>query len=331
MDGVSAPGGGTTGTSGREPATGAEDSATATGAEPKAAPTGSGPAGAGATWVVVGPYPPSADPGAGAALEAARQRLRAGHRVRVISPVPTAAAEHAHLLGRPGLHTIHRACQGAAGLWLRLQPGIGPTPGASRLEALAERARLARVLRSVPESVVDVGDVRLLPGGRAGRLVLDAASRFVVDDQATRDVLVANGADPGKVQVRDGQPGGWLRIDGDGARPLAPPVGADADDDRAPVPALELPPSLDRRSLEDVIGARAAALPVAAHEDPAGALRAVGVLALPAPPPGPKGVVAKVVFRLTAWLLRPIVDHVNRLHAATIDAVERTTERSAQR
>lgn len=152
-------------------------------------------------WLVVGPYPPERGTGAEAARTFVEERLRAGDHVHVVSPRPTAAHQHAPLDSFGGLKLLRdiAAAQRADGIWLRIEPGIVLRPGTDRRRGLAERAVLALLLRRFRERIFDVGDVGLLPGGRAGRPVLQAATRFVTHRAADADALVLHGADPARV------------------------------------------------------------------------------------------------------------------------------------
>jgi hypothetical protein len=108
--------------------------------------------------------------------------------------------------------------EGADGLWLRVEPGILLQPTTDRRRALVERLALAALLRRFRTSVLDVSDVGLLPGGRAGRPVFAAATRFVVQTEAAAATLVANGAPAEKV-VRAAE----SDIDAVASAPGAPP------------------------------------------------------------------------------------------------------------
>ena len=160
-------------------------------------------------WLVVGPYPPERGTGAEAARTFVEERLRAGDHVHVVSPRPTAAHEHASLDSFGGLKLLRdiAIAQRADGIWLRIEPGIVLRPGTDRRRGLAERAALALLLRRFRERIFDVGDVGLLPGGRAGRPVLQAATRFVTHRAADADALVLHGADPARVhRAGDAEP-----------------------------------------------------------------------------------------------------------------------------
>jgi len=160
-------------------------------------------------WLVVGPYPPERGTGAEAARAFVEARLRAGDHVHVVSPRPTAAHQHADLASFRGLRVLRDVAkaQRADGIWLRVEPGIVLSPGTDRRRGLAERAALVLWLRRFRERIFDVGDVGLLPGGRAGRPVLAAATRFVAHRAADAEALVLHGADPARVQrATDGEP-----------------------------------------------------------------------------------------------------------------------------
>lgn len=160
-------------------------------------------------WLVVGPYPPERGTGAEAARTFVEERLRAGDHVHVVSPRPTAAHQHASLDSFGGLKLLREIAiaQRADGIWLRIEPGIVLRPGTDRRRGLAERAALVLLLRRFRERIFDVGDVGLLPGGRAGRPVLQAATRFVTHRAADADALVLHGADPERVhRAGDAEP-----------------------------------------------------------------------------------------------------------------------------
>jgi hypothetical protein len=159
-------------------------------------------------WLVVGPYPPEQGSGPAAASAFVADRLASGDTVHAVSPRPTAAHDHRPLDGLPAIWGLARSArtERADGLWVRLEPGILLRHGTSRGRALVERAALALLLRRFTTSVVDVGDVGLLPGGRAGRPVLAAATRFVTHSEQATATLLANGAPAAKVTQADDAP-----------------------------------------------------------------------------------------------------------------------------
>jgi len=156
-------------------------------------------------WLIVGPYPPEQGSGPAAAAAMVADRLAAGDTVHVVSPRPSAAHTHAPLVGLRAVRELARLArhERADGLWLRIEPGIVLRPGTGRAQALVERAALALLLRRFEQGVIDVGDVGLLPGGRAGRPVFAAVTQLVVHDESTAATLVANGAPAAKVVRRD--------------------------------------------------------------------------------------------------------------------------------
>lgn len=155
-------------------------------------------------WLVVGPYPPERGSGAEAAAAFVAERLAAGDSIHAVSPRPTAAHVHHALDGLSGVKTLWRIAreEQTDGLWLRVDSGIVLRAGIDQKRALVERAAFALFLRRFDQSVLDVGDVGLLPGGRAGRPVLSAASRFVAHREQDAAALLSNGAPPERVQQR---------------------------------------------------------------------------------------------------------------------------------
>lgn len=209
-------------------------------------------------WLVIGPFPPERGTGAEAARTFVEERLRAGDHVHVVSPRPTAAHQHAPLDSFGGLKLLREIAiaQRADGIWLRIEPGIVLRPGTNRRRGLAERVALALLLRRFRERIFDVGDVGLLPGGRAGRPVLQAATRFVTHRAADADALVLHGADPARVhRAGDADPGPTPTPGG------APPIAT------TPVsyPPADLVRDLpaERQAIEEAVRARAEQLAAA--------------------------------------------------------------------
>lgn len=210
-------------------------------------------------WLVVGPYPPERGTGAEAARAFVEQRLQAGDAVHVVSPRPSAAHEHAALESFGGLRVLwelgraHRA----DGIWLRIEPGIVLRPGTDRRRGLVERAALGLLLRRFRKRIFDVGDVGLLPGGRAGRPVLSAATGFVTHRDADADALVAHGADPARVQ---------RAIEGDPAPAPDAPVPVPVEPTSYPPADLVADLPADRSVVESAVRARAEQLRAARAE-----------------------------------------------------------------
>lgn len=208
-------------------------------------------------WVIVGPYPPERGEGPVVTAAVAAAHLDAGDQVTVISPRPSAAHHHRELVGREALRRLHADVGPGDGFWARVEPGILLTRSPSRVEAILERVLLRRVLRRAGRSVLDVGDVALFPGGRAGALVFDSVDQLVVHDLAERDALVAAGASPHKVVLHDEAPAPQHDEQGSGTTPAevvleVPP----------PVELQALPADAGRAAIEAAVRRRAADAPL---------------------------------------------------------------------
>lgn len=203
-------------------------------------------------WVIVGPFAPERGDGPDAAVAAAAARLRAGDDVLTVAPRPSAAHLHQPLVGRSGWRRLAQLLEPGDGLWVRLEPGVLFTRTPGRVEALVERAGFRWAVRRCRRVVVDVGDVALLPGGRAGALAFAAIDELVAHSEADRQALLAAGARPDALagpqrpDAPDESADGLLE-----ARPAAPPLGP-----------VVLPPGAGREAIEQLVRARAVAAPV---------------------------------------------------------------------
>ncbi len=203
-------------------------------------------------WLIVGPYVPEQGSGAVSAAAAVAARLAAGDTVHVVSPRPTAAHTHLPLEGVRAMWALAKLARAerADGIWVRIEPGVLLQPGTGRGRALTERLALSVLLGRCTTSVLDVGDVGLLPGGRAGKPVFAAATRFETHSEADTATLIANGAPPAKVtQIEAG------RAPTSSAAPAGPvgPVSYPPPDVLRDLPA-------DRTGIESAVRARAAEL-----------------------------------------------------------------------
>lgn len=199
-------------------------------------------------WLIVGSYPPERGTGAGIAAAFVAERLDAGDEVHVVSPRPSAAHEHRDLVGTDALRWLLRTAPAYDGVWIRIEAGIAFTREPSRWGALLERFLLGRVFRSVERSVLDAGDLSMLPGGRAGALVFGPASEVVAHSTADRDALVASGA--GRVRLDVGHES--TTVLADDASTADVPVSRP---ELAPMPGLAV--DADRRTIEDAVRRRA--------------------------------------------------------------------------
>lgn len=208
-------------------------------------------------WLILGPYPPQAGEGSEVTAVAAAERLRDGDDVVVVSPLPTAAHDHGPLAGFRALWRVGRRVGTERALWARVESGVLLSHGASRIEALLERVLLAVVLRRAPHAVLDVGDVALFPGGRAGALVFAAVDELVVHSADARAHLVAAGASPAKLTLVERRADGAPPDAVEPSRPAVQPV-------EVPPPDVlrALPLGAARDDIERAIRARAAEAPV---------------------------------------------------------------------
>ena len=89
--------------------------------------------------VVIGPYPPTADPAGDAVLAFVREQRAAGAVVEVVSPEPSAALHHGDPATRIGATRVARAVRGADRVVWFAAPG-----------GTAAAAPLRRALATVP-------------------------------------------------------------------------------------------------------------------------------------------------------------------------------------
>ena len=73
---------------------------------------------------MAGPFPPSPDAAASAALRTVQELLREGHAVEVISPVPSAAERHGPLAGMAGAIALARRARSFDALHLQVGRGL---------------------------------------------------------------------------------------------------------------------------------------------------------------------------------------------------------------
>lgn len=211
-------------------------------------------------WLILGPYPPEQGQGSRATAAAAAHAIDAGHDVTVISPRPTAAHRHQPLVGRSSLWALGSLLDAETTLWVRVEPGVLLSRTTDRRVALVERLLVRRLLRRAVRSVIDVGDIDVFPGGRAGALVFGSVDQLVVRSVADRDRLLAAGARPHTVVQAD------VATEELGASEAVPPRSSDPDPG-APLPPppdrlARLAPGASRSEIEAVVRARAAEAPV---------------------------------------------------------------------
>lgn len=264
--------------------------------------------------------------------------LADGHTVEVASPQPSAAHHHFPDEGLAVVVRLARLARRHDGLRVRLEPGTVISAEPRRGQQALELTALRLVLAAWADSVLDVGDGRLLasPPSGALRLLLRAAGRVVVATDYQRRAVLAAGVPAERIDIAEEH----LRSCAAPSRPPeteAPPVAAPPSAPPAPF-LLGADPS--RAQLQEAIAARAAHHR-AARREPVGtgiptadlALRRLGPLG--PPPRWSHHVAGKVgrgiVSRLTAWQTDHFVAHVNTLHAAAAESIDQLAARCDQR
>lgn len=268
--------------------------------------------------VVYGPYPPLAGEAAAATLDDVRRLLAAGADVRVVSPAPSAAHDDADLRRPAGAWRFARRALGAERLVVRLDAALLTSP--ANRDQLPARLALAAALRSAGRSTVHV------PGGSltvppAWSRVLAAADEIVAGDRPA-------GSPAGAAGVAGSRPGAA----GGGAG--VAPGQADPGGSR---PGWDLPPDPTREDLEAEIARRAAqhravtrpATGSSAADAASSARSTLALRGLPfLGPEAPRSarlvphLVKQVMSRLVDWRINPVIEHVNVLHRAVLEAVE---------
>ena len=262
--------------------------------------------------VIYGEYPPSPDPAAEATMELVRGHLAGGADVEVVSPLPSAAHHSADLATVQGAALLARLTPGAD-LELALDPALLAKGRGRRAPA---QVLLALAVRRARHSTVRLGPL----GGPAGRgrlwLVLGHADSVVAASELDAVALARAGIDRSRLSVRAaavGLPVTDVQPEPDGPVGLRERWGLSEDPGRE-----ELEATVRRRAAED----RAAeAGNSAASTWP---LHLLGPFV--PPPTSGKPVIAlvkKAVYRLTSWVLLPLVEHLNHLQQATIESMNR--------
>jgi hypothetical protein len=249
--------------------------------------------------LVVGPYPPSADPVAAAVLRHVRDLRASGDECEALSLTPSAAPHHADLTRTRGALTLGRLTRGRGRVVVHYTSEIAPGPGPDavrRLTLLAWR----RALDAVAQVEVIVHR-------------LDAG-----DDGALFPVLASCG---GRFTAVDGSVAAKLETRGLGLPPVA------VDGTYAPVSGTaptgaSWPAGV--RELQAAVVDRAAVERADRHGTEAGRLRASSPVRVSLPTSTRPGLttVRRLLQRLTAWEMDPLVGQVNRLRGAVLDLLD---------
>jgi len=269
--------------------------------------------------VVYGEYPPFTTPGAAATLATVRSLLADGREIEVVSPKPSAAHHHADVGNPKGAAKLARLVGGAE-LVARLDPGIlGQSGGAG---PAAARAAVGLAVRRARSATIHLSPLTAPPAGKWVRAVLGPADRVVVATGDDADRLRAAGLDGAKVSVAG--EAWWL-----------PPSAAAAELESGERPAAaggagawKVGAGASREDIEAEVRRRAAGDRDSDTANPVSASWPLHMLAPLAPAPTGSSkplfrLIKRYVHRLVAWEVVPIVEQVNHLQRATIEAVDR--------
>ena len=292
--------------------------------------------------VIFGDYAPFPGPAVEVTLAAVRRFLAEGRAIEVVSPRPSAAHHHADPGNPRGAARLARLTAGAE-LHAWLDPGILGEGGA--LGPSAARAAVGLAVRRARSAVIHLPPLTAPPAGKWVRAILGPAERVVVASAADAGRLSAAGLDAGKLSVSDTP--WWQPVGGaaDSADPADPVNAADpaAVGGKAAVGGREasggreawtIPPGSGREAIEAEVRRRAAGDREADAANPLSASWPLHMLAPLAPSPTASSkplfrLVKRYVHRLVAWEVVPIVEQVNHLQRATIEALDRHTESAA--
>ena len=275
--------------------------------------------------IVAGPYPTMTGPESAATFALVRRLVAAGEDVTVISPQPSAAHLHADPGGSRGAVRLATLVRGADVLHLRLDAAaMGADSDARSL--FPGRLAIRTALQRVGRAEVRLDRVPATVSRRFANLVLGKADRVLVTTEEERSSLVAAGVPAGVVVVDPEPEMTAAALAPSESRPPAAPVVVPAG-----VSAAELQDLVRRRAEEDrtrnekasAVSAGTASLPlrhlVRMERPPVRSNKPGGVF------------VKKAMAKALAWQLDNVIASVNRLHQATIDAIENLeAERSSR-
>ena len=266
--------------------------------------------------VVAAPYPTMPGPEAAASFALVRRLVAAGDDVTVISPQPSAAHHHADPGGPRGAARLARLLRGVEVVHLRLDAAAMAAGSESRA-LLPGRLALRAALQRAARREVRLDRVPAPVSRQWAKIVLGAADRVLVAGEGERAALVAAGVDASKVAVE----------------PEAEMVEAATASTRrsAPVEPAAAVGAASAADLEDLVRRRAAA-DRALHRKASTVAEGTASLPLrhlvrmeraPFRSDKPGGAVLKrLLAKGLAWQFDNVIASVNRLHQATIEAVD---------
>ena len=271
--------------------------------------------------VIFGEYAPFPGPAAEVTLAAVRRFLAEGRTIEVVSPRPSAAHHHADPGNPRGAAKLARLVAGAE-LHAWLDPGILGEGGA--LGPSAARAAVGLAVRRARSAVIHLSPLTASPAGKWVRAILGPADRIVVAGAADAGTLSAAGLDAARLSVADTP--WWLPSDAAAAAGDAEGRVATVDTE-----AWGIPAGSAREAIEAEVERRAAGDREADAANPLSASWPLHMLAPLAPAPTASSkplfrLVKRYVHRLVAWEVVPIVEQVNHLQRATIEALDMHTD-----
>lgn len=259
--------------------------------------------------LVHGPYPPSPGYEAAETFGLVRSLVSEGEDVIVVSPVPSAAHHHLDVGTPAGGLALWRLVAGHDRVIVRLD-AAGLLAGSDPPKALPGRFALGRALRRATWLELRLDRVPSPVSARWVAAVVLPADDVVVSSEDERRSLVDAGASEARVRVEapEHDPSGGLPTD------LPSWSGRTREALQRDV----------RRRAAAVRAGRAASEPGAraSATAPLREIAPLGHAPVRSPKPG-VAFVKRLVRKLVGWQLDPIIQHVNRLHQATVASVER--------
>ena len=270
--------------------------------------------------VVAAPYPIMPGPESAATFSYVRRLMAEGADVTVVSPVPSAAHHFANPIGPRSAVKLGRLAKGADLLHLRLDANAQAVEQDSP-RLLVTRLGLQAVVRQAKRTEIRLDRVPTTVGRKWATLVLGAASEILVATDDERSSLVSAGVPFFKITVGP---------EPEMAAAAEPPVRHLNVDPMEPGASVaDLQDLVRRRAAEDRTSRRRAS---ASTEVPASlSLRHLVRMERPSARSNVPGgaFVKRLVAKVLNWQFDNVIGSVNRLHQATIDAIETLEDRQA--
>jgi hypothetical protein len=261
--------------------------------------------------VVAAPYPTMPGPEAAATFALVRRLVAAGDDVTVVSPGPSAAHHHADPGGPRGAVRLARLAAGADLLHVRLD-ARALAAGADAPRLLPARLALRSALGRARRTEVRLDRVPNEVSRRWAALALSAADRVLVSTDAEAAALRAAGVPVAKLVVEP-EP-----TEDDAPRRVASGAAAPA----AGTTAVELQELVRSRAAADrAANRRPSASPEGTASLPLRHLVRMERAPVRSNKPG-GAFVKRSIAKLLGWQFDNVIASVNRLHQATIEAID---------